>query len=353
MYSKRRLLLGVLFLLLFGTVTLVYGLSQAVAQQTGINLTASPTSYDLVTTPGTTLNEKVRIRNNTDSPVNLKVELKKLVADATGQITLQDFQKGDDYAQWISVQNASFSAQPKEWSDIPFTLTVPQQAAFSYYWALLVSVESQKSQINTPQTKITGAVAIPVLLAIRRNGLVFSGSIASFKTSNQFYEYLPVDFSLTFKNSGNVHIKPRGNIFITDWTGKQIDSIGINDAQANVLPGSVRTYTSLWNNGFITLEDKIEDGKIVTDAKGNPQKQLKIHFDKLLNFRIGKYTATALVVVSGDKRDYSFEQTVNFYVFPWKIVLGIIAFVLLAGIGLANTVKSLIRGIQKIFIKKD
>ncbi|MDE2025396.1 MAG: hypothetical protein KGJ07_02805 [Patescibacteria group bacterium] len=331
-----------------------FQLSQsAFAQEAGLNLTASPTSYDLVAAPETTLHETLRIRNNTDTPVNLTVSLKKLVADANGQITLQDFQKGDDYAQWISIENASISARLREWVDIPFTLTVPNTAAFSYYWAIVVSQTNQHTTLTGPQAKITGAVAIPVLLAIRKNGLVFSGSITSFQSSQNFYEYLPATFNLTFKNSGNVHIKPRGNIFITDWTGKQVDTIGFNTASANVLPGSQRTFTTIWDNGFITSEEKIEDGKILTDANGKPQTELKIHFDRLLNFRIGKYSATALVVVSGDKRDYSFEQTTNFYVFPWKIIMGIIILVLLAGIGLANTVKSIIFAIKKLFKKKE
>jgi len=348
MVIKKLFFVFFLPIILFGIVTI-----SASAQQAEINLTASPTSIDVVSPPGTTLSEKVRIRNNADSPIQLKIELKKLVADSTGQISVRDFQKGDDYQQWISIENATLSARPKEWTDIPFTITIPQTAAFSYYWALMVSVESPKSQINTPQAKITGSVAVPILLAIRKNGIIFSGRVDSFATDKGFYEYLPTNFLLTFQNSGNVHVKPRGNIFITDWTGKQIDSIGINEAQGNVLPGSKRTFTSTWDNGFITNEEKIEDGKVVTDSRGNPQTELKIHFDRLLAFRIGKYTATALVVVSGDKRDYSFEQTTSFFVFPWKIVLGTVIFVLLAGIGLANTIKSLFRWIKKMLKKKE
>ncbi len=346
MLGSFRLLLYLC--LLFVCFSLV---SEAFAQQIPFNVTVTPQFFDITTTPGKILTEKVRLRNNNDSPTTYTLSIQKVIADSNGNVSVRDFQQGEDEKSWISISSATVSAQPKEWTDIPLTITIPKDATFEHDLALFISTTSPKKQTNG--TQITGSIVIPLLITVQKNGAHIDGKLENFLTNAGWYEYLPVTFSTVFLNRGNVHTQPRGNIFITDWTGRQVATLDINAGQGEVLPNAKRIFTTDWNSGFITYDTKMEDGKPIIDKNGNPQKELKLHFDHVLDFRIGKYTATALLVISGEKRDYSFEQTTSFFVFPWKIVLGILVFVLLAGIGLANTIKSIFMGIRKLFIKHE
>lgn len=308
-------------------------LLQAHAQQSaGLNLTTFPSSFDIVVKPGDTSNQKFRIRNNNDTPLILTLSVKKLIPDLSGGINLVDFAKNDDEGQWISFQTATITAQPKEWTDIPFSIHPSKDAAYGYYYALFLAPQEEKQDITKPQAKVNGSLAIPILLTVLKNGATTNGNLVSFTTSQNFFEFLPVSFLTTFHNSGTVHTKPRGNIFIKDFSGKTIDTLPINEGLGSVLPNASRRFETVWNNSFITYDTK-----------------LNFHFDKVLSLRIGKYSAVALVVVSGETKDTSYTATTTFWVFPWKIILGIVLIVLLAGVGLFGIAKSFFTTLAKIF----
>lgn len=343
-FLKKFFLVFFIGLLLYSLIGLF---SHVFAQLQSFNITASPNSFDIKIQPGTSVTKSFRLRNNTDSTLPLTVTLKKLTPDQNGDVTITDFKDAESYKNWITV-SSSLSALPREWTDVSFTLSVPKEAAFGYYYALFISPQQDKTQVNTPQAKLTGSLAIPILVFVEKPGAKTSGEFLQFTTNSSFYEYLPVTFSTLFANKGNVHIKPVGNIFIKDWTGKTVDSIDINKGLGSILPGGKRTFTSVWDNSFITSEPKMEDGKAVLDSKGQPQTQLQFHFDRVLSLRFGMYTAHALVVVSGQTRDTAYELSTSFWVIPWKIALGLLAFIILAGIGLTNTLKSMWKTGRKV-----
>lgn len=313
-----------------------------------LNITTSPDVFDISANPGDTIKKTFRVRNNNTTLTTLKITLQKIIPDKNGNLILQDFKPQDDYAHWLTVSTATVSASPREWIDIPFTITLPKEAAFGYYWALLISNEPGQIQ-NGATAHISGAVAIPVLLTVQKEGLIFNARLTNETTTHGVYEYLPATFLTTIQNMSNVHIRPTGTIFITDFLGQEVAKLSFNKDAGSILPNGKRTYETAWDDSFITYDPKMEDGKILVDSKGKKEMQLHFHFDKVLSLRMGKYTATVLIVVSGDKKDISFQQTTTFFVFPWKIILGALIFFLLAGVGLWNISYSLVKKIKGIF----
>src|SRR5579871_3986572 len=334
---------------LFFITSLLFAWStQQIFAQEAFNATVSPHFFDTTLTPGGTFTQTVRIRNNNDTPMPLSIQIKKLIPQDNGSYTLADFTKADDYAKWLKVTVASVSAAPQEWTDIPFSVHIPPSGAFGYYWAIMIGATS--SSAKTAE-RVNGAIAIPILVAVEKEGISFRGAITNFATSQNWYEYPPITFLTTISNTGNVHIKPRGNIFISDWQGKQVAALDINADAGNILPNAKRIFMSTWNNSFITEEIKTQNDKAVLDKNGKPEKQLHIDFQKLLSLRIGKYTAHALVVISGDKHDTLLEASTSFFVFPWKIVVGGFLFVLLAMVGFVTTGISVGKQVSKLFRK--
>jgi hypothetical protein len=298
-----------------------------------LDITTSPSLFQLNAKPGDALHQKIRMRNNTNSPIPMTATTKKLMSDTHGKVDIQDFKKEDTTQSWISFDSTNFVANPKEWTDIPFTISIPKDAAFGYYFAIFISPANNIINAKTSQAQITGAVAVPILLFVQKDGAITAGKLNSFITTNNAYEYLPVIFLTDFTNLGNVHVRPQGNIFITDWRGKQVATLAVNKEQGNVLPNSKRIFQTMWDDSFITEDNK---------------RQLAFHFDKLLHLRIGKYTAHEILVISGEKNDIPFEATTTFWVFPWKIVLGAIFFVLLALIGLINIIHGTTKMVKKV-----
>lgn len=317
-----------------------------------LDITATPTLFDLSSDPGKTIKNKIRLRNNSEEAVTLQLELKKLAPKGDqGDAAINDFEDTDEHKNWVEFDVEPFTAPPREWIDIPFEIAIPEEAIFAYYWAFyLTPAELDAATDNSNQ--LTGALAIPVLLRINSTDANVEGAITEFKTDKAFYEYVPVKFGLTYSNSGNVHVKPVGNIFIKDWKGKEVEVLKINEGAGNVLPESIRKFESIWNNSFITLEEKIENGVVVKDDKGNVKRELQYHFDKVLDLRVGKYTARAIIIVNNGEKDIPMESITTFTIVPWKIILGLIVFALFAFIGVANTLKSIFSKVMLIFKRK-
>jgi hypothetical protein len=343
-YGKRIVSIAILLLLLP-----IFLFSRAKAQSPEpLNLSVTPVFYDLSADPGKEVKNKIRLRNNNDTPINLKIEIKKLSAkDVSGDIKLDDLDEQDDFASWVNIEKTKFTARAKEWTDIPFSVTVPEEAAFGYYWAFYVTPDKDAEPIDGA-AEYTGAVAIPVLLNVKKEGAIVDNQIVSFKSDASFYEYLPVNFETLINNKGNVHIKPVGNIFIRNWRNEEIETLKFNDTGGNILPTSNRVFETKWNNSFITYEDKVEDGKVLLDKNGKPQKKLKFNFDKVLNLRMGRYYARIIYIVNDGQRDVPYEATTSFVVFPWKFAAGLALIIILAVIGLANTLKSIGKKIWSI-----
>jgi hypothetical protein len=74
-----------------------------------------------------------------------------------------------------------------------------------------------------------------------------------------------------------------------------------------------------------------------------PKQRLTWDFGKANKLRIGRYTAKILVIYDDGKQDVPLEANVNFWVLPWKIMLGILVLVLIIGLGIFSFVRGLVR----------
>lgn len=341
------------FILLVSAFTVVFlpivAFAQTPPSDGRFDVTVSPTFIELAAKPGQSVNQSVRLRNNTNDEIRVKPEIKLLGGDEQGELTIKETR--EDHINWLKTEKETISLKPREWTTVNFSIEIPEGAAFGYYWALSFTAENGDI-IAENGTTLTASLVVPILLSVQKAGAKTEGKFTSLKTDSKFYEYPPVTFTSQFQNTGNVHIRPYGNIFVKDFMGRTVATLDINEAQGSILPTLNRSYETTWNDGFITYETKMENGEPVLDNDGKPQREMKMHYQKLLDLRIGKYTATSLLLVSGEDRDYTYEQSVSFFVFPWKVILVLIAIVAFVGIGLFTTGRSIFKKIKGIFSKK-
>lgn len=348
MLKIANLYLGKLLVILL--LIIYFPVNAAFAQEAGnFDVTVSPTFVELTAKPGQTVNQSLRLRNNTSSEITVKPEIKIMGGDESGELTIKETK--EPHLSWVSVKDTSITLKPREWTTANFTIAIPESAAFGYYWALTFTSDNEQVNRETGAT-LTASLAVPVLLSVQKAGAKTEGKFLDFNTDASFYEYPPITFTTQFANNGNVHIRPQGNIFIKDFIGRTVATLTVNEGQGGILPTTKRSFETKWNDGFITYEPKMDNGEQVVDEQGKPKMDMKIHYQKLLDLRIGKYNATALMLVSGADRDYTYEKTISFFVFPWKVVLVLIAIVIFVGIGLFTTSRSIFRKVRGIFRKR-
>jgi hypothetical protein len=316
-FCKVDVSFGPVLLLLLGFLLLPLTAS-ALTPTEGINLQISPLPIELTTKPGTSTSADLRVRNAGSQPERLQIRLLKVTEDDNGGVHLTPPGKTDDWANWVSFSRNVFDAPPNQWQTINMTINVPKNAAFGYYFA----VEYMRANENTPQpgqTAAQGAVATFILLNADAPGASRAAQVVSFTADRKSYEFLPANFSVKIRSTGNVHVAPHGNIFISRGS-KQIGSIDINSAQGNILPNSSRYFSSSWNDGFPVYVTKTKDNQPVIGKDGKAVQTLKWDFSHANRLRFGHYTAHLVMVYDNGQRDVPIEATVSFWVIPWRLV---------------------------------
>jgi hypothetical protein len=326
--GKKILYLPLVIALVFTLAFFVH--SKTKAQTGNFDVTISPVFFDLSANPGGRVSDRIRIRNNTTSPININVEVQRMTGDDEGALTLTP-EDPENTISWVKIQDRTITAPPLEFVDVPFTIEIPNSAAYGYYYA--VNFTNSDATVDGTGAAISGAAAVPILLNVRKEGAVAEAKLAHFSPVSFINEYLPVDFKVQIENSGNVHIRPRGNIFISSGGKDDLAILEVNENVGNIIPNTKREFITSWSDGFIVREPVIEDGQVKLDEDGNPETSLKINWDKLTSFRIGKYTANLLLVYDNGERDVTIEDSKTFWVIPYKFIIGtivgLILFVLL------------------------
>jgi hypothetical protein len=343
-------------LILFSLVVFL-GLAQPVFAQTTSNdlrITTSPLPINLKVTPGTTASANIKVKNDGNKAENIKVTLMKFKADSiTGAPTLSERQPGDDFFDWVTFSEDKFTLPVNEWKTITATFNVPSSASFGYYYAVVFTRADENVQQGERQTVLVGGMATLVLLEAQVPNAKREIQVTDFSVNKSMFEFLPVTFSVKLRNTGNVHIAPRGNIFIGKAGQKDVAILEVNPNKGSILPDSPRTFEESWSDAFPYYVNKQVDGKVALDDKNNPITELKWNFTEMSKLRWGKYTAKMLLVYDDGKRDVPVEAEVSFWVVPWRLIGGGLIVAIFVLIGLKSTLQNLWRKVRRIFGKED
>ena len=330
--------MGVFVLFLFLTPTLVF------AQEGSLRIVTSPLPISLVTEPGTTITTELKVKNAGTEPETLKIDILKFNAyEDTGKPALHDLEPTDEFARWVTFSEPTFSVLPEEWKTITATFTVPKAASFGYYYAFVFTRVKDQADLAPRETAVIGGTATLVLLEARVPSALREITVTEFSTDRSVYEFLPVNFTVSLKNTGNVHAAPRGNIFLARGNDKDIALLELNPSKGSILPDSTRIFETQWSDGFPVYEETIEQGKVVLDERGQQTHHLTWNFENASKLRFGKYTATMLLVYDDGTRDIPIEGVVTFWVMPWRVLGAAIFIAFFFFIGMKSTLGRLWR----------
>jgi hypothetical protein len=300
-------------------------------------LTLSPPSYDYSSANrGDVFRDVVKIYNETSQEVTLYPAAMNFTYKEGDETTgtpewypASEDPHGTGLAAWVTYDKSPIVVPPGGRANLPFSIDVPPNAPpGGHFGGILLS--------NQPPDD-TGVVAIGsqvgVLLFMRVEGdVVEKANIAEFGFVNpqSWYNHLPVDLFVRFENAGNVHLRPTGNLFISDWSGRQVKSIQVNEEFRTVLPKSIRKFNMSW-----VKKDGIENSSAL--------------YQEWVNFAIGKHKANLVLAYGTDNKLVTANAT--FYVWPWRImlitILALVAIVFILTFGKRSWEKGVIKKYEK------
>jgi hypothetical protein len=335
---KVSIVLFLLVVLFFPSVSF----AQTTNAESGLRLITSPLPINLVTEPGKSITTELKVKNGGAQDETLKIELMKFKAyQENGKPQLLEREPADDFLDWVTFSEPTFTLAPDEWKTVVATFTVPDTASFGYYYAFIFSRAADAAAPESRETAIVGGTAVLVLLEARIPDAKREITVAKFSADKKFYEFLPATFSIRLENTGNVHIAPRGNIFIDHGRTKDIAILEVNSEKGNILPDSSRIFDARWEDGFPRYTAKIQDEKTVLDEQGNPMLELMWDWNDASKLRFGKYTAKLLLIYDDGAQDIPIEGEINFWVIPWRLLGGVIIVVLFFLIGIRSTLQKI------------
>jgi hypothetical protein len=318
----------------------------------GFNVSTTPVVANLETKPGVSTYTKIQVKNNNLTTERIRVNLLKFTSNnIDGAPQLIEPDQNDEFVKWVKFSETKLDAEPNVWKTVDVTISPPASAAFGYYYAVVFTRDDESTGAQTKITNLTGAVAVPILLDVNAPGEIRKADITSFKSDRNVFEFLPANFNVELKNSGNTHVAPRGNIFITKG-GKSIGMLEVNRAKGNILPGTKRQFTAEWTDGSPSYKLNEVDGKVVLKDGKQTRKLDWSKFDPS-KVRFGKYHAKVAMVYDDGTSDISTEAELDFWIIPWRILGVLTVFLLLIAAGLwVMVIRPLRKGIKKLPTKR-
>jgi len=260
--------------------------------------------------PGEKIPTKVKVLNNEDEAVTLYSETAVFTPlDETGTPNIIPNSSTEDVAGWMKIAPGPFILQPGERLEVPVEINVPLDAdPGGHYGAVLFAANPPSATTEGSQVAIASKIAALVLVRVQGE-VNESGTVADFSTADgkTSYNRLPIGFSLRFENTGNVHIRPTGQITIRNMLGGTSTVVPVNSQKGAVLPSSTRKFT----------DALVWEKRPQSEAKGNFFQEIGSEWR---NFALGPYTAN-VILTYGQNNDKTTSATVNFWVMPWRVLI--------------------------------
>lgn len=295
-------------------------------------LTASPIKIELSADPGKTVTSQFKLYNEGKTTETFYVLAQNF--EAKGEDGTPTLVSGTDgLAGWIE-PISSVTIGPKEYKTIPLAITVPKSAEPGGYFAAILSSTVPPVSKDNQNVLLEGQVGTLVLLQV--NGSFQQGAhILEFGTTakTKWFTSLPVEFYYRFQNAGASYEKPIGDVVIKNIFGGTTKAIPTNPDRGNVLPKSIRKFTTTW----FGPDENAEFPKGFFN-------QVKYEWN---NFALGRYTAN-LNLVYGTSTDQTALAHTTIWIFPWQLILTVLVTVTIVfGLSISIAAVLILRFLKK------
>lgn len=217
-------------------------------------------------------------------------------------------------SSWLNFETPEFTLENRgDKITINFSLTIPENAeAGSKYATIFISRNAPLNSTERNQIGVDSNVGLHLFTTVEGD-LSKNLDLNSFYTTDKnlnnkwLFFTTPIHLVTQFRASGNVHVEPRGKIFIhrDSSYANAIDSFDLNPSvsgmRLKILSNSSRTFTYEWENNGV--------------------------FSNIFTPHVGRYFATIQYdFVNIDGKTTSLPiQTITFWIIPyWLIALIVI-----------------------------
>lgn len=328
------LLLGISFSPLKGKAV-----ADAAAADEGFAVQVSPSPLVETIKPGVTSTFDLQIRNTNSRSQVLKMGLRSFTVGAqSGEVKLGTSAPAD-VSKFVTFSDPTFTVQAGQIFTQHVVIATPSTAGFTYSFAINIS-QQNPPKAQQGSSAIRGSVAVFTLLSVDRPGAVRKLELSQLSATKHVYEYLPANIAVTFKNTGNTLVQPKGTIFIqrNSKDKTSLAAIQLNKSGGYILPGSRRVLTTAWSDGFPHYKPEGTD----------PAKQsLSWSGGDFTKLRFGHYVAKLVAVYDDGEHDVPISAEIGFWIIPWRIILVGLFILLIIIVGFVTIIRKSSKALRR------
>lgn len=242
--AQQKLKLILFFVFLFAVT---FGASARVKADEPAGIKLQPSVIEEKVEPGQTLSWTIHATNigsQTRTFYVIRRDISSISSEGNPVFAEAGGKTGFELSSWINITKEGIEIPAGATKDIPFSVVVPKDAGPGGHFGVIFLATSAE------RPKETGAgigYQVGTIISLRVSGAITEeAQIREFRTDRTIYDKPEVKFITRVENLGNVVLKPRGPLEITDWWGKKVASLNMNDDAAAVLPKSARTFAVSW-----------------------------------------------------------------------------------------------------------
>ena len=278
-------------------LTLIFELAMGcvahnVYAQTTTDLSVTPVVIDEKAKARDILKETIMLKNTS----NHKLSLYPSVNNINPKEGEQGFSVAEDsqalsnsLANWIELSRGVVELSPGEEKAVPFIIRLNLNAIPDTYHAQVSFTQGETRALADAH----GALATVMVNVEVQADVKELLQLNTYKTDNVFFSGDDILFNYQLQNIGNQDLQPKGQIRIYDRKGQEIADVDVNHEGKVIAPDQVTQLASVWSAASA----------------------------------FGRYKAL-LTVDYGSSQTATVQDTVFFWVIPWKQALGMLIFTL-------------------------
>ncbi|HEY4506296.1 MAG TPA: hypothetical protein VJJ24_02530 [Candidatus Paceibacterota bacterium] len=219
------------------------GGAKAYGDFTPVKLSLTPAKYEITLEPGESKNVLLSVTNSSDEKVKATLSVENFLPSDDQEEVVRFTSERDVYSgrELISLQKQILELNPREEVKVPVRISVPSSLPHSGRFAVVFVTFVGENSLQGGSTNVQSRLGSLFFIRVGHD-FNESGELTKFGLVNdkKILWNGPINFYTTFKNDGNVHLNPYGEIAVENIFG------GESTTEIKpwfTLPGSTRTKT--------------------------------------------------------------------------------------------------------------
>ncbi len=174
-------------------------------------------------------------------------------------------------SEWMSLSSNSFTLPQFGRKEVSYTVSVPEDGVSGTYHAAVFFETLVGETTNEEGAKVLVAARLGTVVTIEIDGTMDKTGVVKDIVMNPPIGNRPVEFTVTFENTGNADIELKGNVMILDSTGLVKGRSELNSI--NTRGGMTASRNSSWTGKLdpgaydLIFTFDLGDGQIVTEER--------------------------------------------------------------------------------------